>query len=93
MYGIFPKIENTVEVDEKEEKKETENENQNENLKEKDKEVKKSLYNFSQNYQQDSMDSEFITSEQKIGEEIFDFFNDIYRIKYGFHYRTFNLSY
>ena len=75
--GIFPKIENTVEVDEKEEKKETENENQNENLKEKDKDVKKSLYNFSQNYQQDSMDSEFITSEQKIGEEIFDFFNDI----------------
>ena len=75
--GIFPKIENTVEVDEKEEKKETENQNQNENLKEKDKDVKKSLYNFSQNYQQDSMDSEFITSEQKIGEEIFDFFNDI----------------
>ena len=76
--GIFPKLENTVEEDEKEEKKETEKENENmNNMNENKKEVKKSLYNFSQNYQQDSMDSDFINSEQKISEEIYDYFNDI----------------
>ena len=79
--GLIPKFENTVEVDEKEEIKETEKENQNmknmKSMKENKKEVKQSLYNFSQNYQQDSMDSDFITSEQKISEEIYDYFNDI----------------
>ena len=75
--GIFPKIENTEEEDEKEEKKENENQNENDNLKENEKEIKKTLYNFSQNYLQDSMDSDFITSEQKISEEIFNFFVDI----------------
>ena len=79
--GLIPKFENTVEVDEKEEIKETEKENENmknmKSMKENKKEVKQSLYNFSQNYQQDSMDSDFITSEQKISEEIYDYFNDI----------------
>ena len=75
--GIFPKLENTEEEDEKEEKKENENQNENDNLKENEKEIKKTLYNFSQNYLQDSMDSDFITSEQKISEEIFNFFVDI----------------
>ena len=79
--GLIPKFENTVEVDEKEEIKETEKENENmknmKSMKENKKEVKQSLYNFSQNYQQDSMDSDFINSEQKISEEIYDYFNDI----------------
>ena len=75
--GIFPKLENTEEEDEKEEKKENENQNENDNLKENEKEIKKTFYNFSQNYLQDSMDSDFITSEQKISEEIFNFFVDI----------------
>lgn len=80
--GIFPKIDNTEEEDEKNEKKEEEKENQNEYVKEtenvNEKDKKKSLYNFSQNYyQQDSMDSEFVTSEQKISEEMFNYFNDI----------------
>jgi len=78
--GIFPKLENTEEEDEKVEKKENGNQNEkdeNNNLKENEKEIKKTLYNFSQNYLQDSMDSDFITSEQKISEEIFNFFVDI----------------
>mgnify|MGYP003571492224 FL=1 len=62
--GIFPKIDN---MDEEEEK-----ENNN------GKEIKKTLYNFSTNYyQQDSMDSDFVNSEQKKSEEIFNFFNDL----------------
>ena len=80
--GIFPKIDNTEEEDEKNEKKEEEKENQNEYVKEtendNEKDKKKSLYNFSQNYyQQDSMDSEFINSDQKKCEDIFNFFNDL----------------
>ena len=63
--GIFPKFE---EIEEKDEDDKKENKN----------EIKKSLYNFSQNYyQQDSMDSEFINSDQKKSEEIFNFFNDL----------------
>ena len=78
--GIFPKLENTEEEDEKVEKKENGNQNEkdeNNNLKENEKEIKKTLYNFSQNYLQDSMDSDFITSEQKISEEIFNVCVDI----------------
>ena len=63
--GIFPKFE---EIEEKDEDDKKENKN----------EIKKSLYNFSQNYyQQDSMDSEFINSDQKKCEDIFNFFNDL----------------
>ena len=50
--GIFPKIDNMDEEDEKEN--------------DIGKEIKKTLYNFSTNYyQQDSMDSDFVNSEQK----------------------------
>ena len=64
--GIFPKYEN---IEEEIEEKDDEDKKENN---------KKSLYNFSRNYyQQDSMDSEFINSDQKKRDEIFNFFNDL----------------
>ena len=61
--GIFPKYETVEEYFDEEGKKDT---------------IKKSLYNFSQNYnQQESRDSDFINDEQKQSEEIFNFFNEL----------------
>ena len=63
--GIIPNTE-TINKIEEEEKKDTQANP-----------LKKS-YNFNQNYyKQESMDSEFINTEQKITEEIFNLFNDI----------------
>lgn len=67
--GIIPKYDN---IEEEIEEKDQEGKNEN------DKDLKKTLYNFSQNYyQQESMDSDFINSDQKRSEEIFNYFNDL----------------
>ena len=67
--GIIPKYDN---IEEEIEEKDQEGKNEG------GEGLKKTLYNFSQNYyQQESMDSDFINSDQKRSEEIFNYFNDL----------------